>query len=114
MGNAISQSAGDRMPEEINSNRGKVFRVATNELAYLALDDQKTILSFTPFHVKGSDHKNFTELKVTEGSVFNVRWHPATTRIESAVQYREKLNAFPPVTSSTRISLTCRDLRFRK
>jgi hypothetical protein len=66
------------------SNRGEVLRVATNTLAYLVLDDQKTILSFTPSDVKDSNHKDFAELNIKEGLVFDVRWHPAAAQIDSA------------------------------
>ena len=72
------------MPAETRSNRGEVFRVASNTLAYLALDDQKTILSFTPSDVMGSDHRDFAELNMTRGLVLNVRWNSATAQIESA------------------------------
>ena len=72
------------MTEETRLSRGEVFRVATNALAYLALDDQKTILSFTPSHVKNSNHKDFIELKITEGSIFKVCWRPATEQIQFA------------------------------
>jgi len=72
------------MTAETKSNRGEVIRVATNTLAYLALDDKKTILSFTPSDVKDSGHRDFAELKIMQGSVFNVSWQPVAGRIESA------------------------------
>jgi hypothetical protein len=75
-------------PATLEFGFGEVIRVASDMLAYLALEDKTKILSFTPALVENFGGKGFKELQIAQGSIVRVSWVPEKGVVDAIVPLR--------------------------